>query len=262
MIKVHEYGNFSEFENFVKHNKELLNTSVNFKFDDNTSLKLRPIEAILMSEYNENSLIVVEIMLKNGANINTYYQNDTKNITTFFAMVASNRLPNEAKIKFAELFVKYGADLNLAQGVKNANLLDEAVFIRSLGLYEFFLKNKIETKDRLWYSTRWLNQSYNLHEYITLSKKQDKFSNEIINSQRFKEKKESFVKLLEIFLKYNDLSDQQDTLQQLLKEAVFANNIDAIKLFLQTPYQKEIKKMALEYAKSFGRDEIVNLVVD
>ena len=215
-----------------------------------------------MSEYNENSLIVVEIMLKNGADINTYYQDDPKNITTFFAMVASNRLPNEAKIKFAELFVKYGADLNLAQGVKNANLLDEAVFIRSLGLYEFFLKNKIETKDRLWYSTRWLNQSYNLYEYITLSKKQDKFSNEIINSQRFKEKKESFVKLLKIFLKYNDLSDQQDTLPQLLKEAVFANNIDAIKLFLQTPYQKEIKKMALEYAKSFGRDEIVNLVVD
>ena len=57
-------------------------------------------------------------MLRNGANINTYYQDDPKNITTFFAMVTSNTIPKEAKIKFAEAFIKYGANLNLPQGIK------------------------------------------------------------------------------------------------------------------------------------------------
>lgn len=85
-----------------------------------------------------------------------------------------------------------------------------------------------------------------------------------MNSQRYKERKENIVKLLKVFLKYNDLGDQQDTLPDFLKEIVFANNTEAIKLLLQkqTPYQKRIKELTLEYAKSFDRDEIVNLVKD
>lgn len=85
-----------------------------------------------------------------------------------------------------------------------------------------------------------------------------------MNSQRYKERKENIVKLLKVFLKYNDLGDQQDTLPDFLKEIVFANNTEAIKLLLQkqTPYQKKIKELTLEYAKSFDRDEIINLVKD
>lgn len=61
-------------ENLVKQNKELLDTPVNYKVDDNTTIKLRPLDWILMSQYNENSFKIIEILLQNGANINTYYQ--------------------------------------------------------------------------------------------------------------------------------------------------------------------------------------------
>lgn len=265
---MHQDGNVSEniskFENLVKENKELLNIPVNYKFLNNTTLKLRPLDWILMSEYNENSFKIIEILLQNGANINTYYQDDPNNFTIFYMLILNNKITNQDKVRLAELFVKYGADVNLPQGVKNAHLLDESVLASSLGLYEFFLKNKIETKDRLWHSTRWINQNYKLQDYVNLVKKQDDFSKEIMNSQRYKERKENIVKLLKIFLKYNDLSDQQDTLPDFLKEIVFANNTEAIKLLLQkqTPYQKRIKELTLEYAKSFDRDEIVNLVKD
>lgn len=74
------------------------------------------------------------------------------NFTIFYMLILNNKIPNQDKVKLAELFVKYGADVNLV-------------------------------------------------------KKQDDFSKEIMNSQRYKERKENIVKLLKVFLKYNDLGD-------------------------------------------------------
>lgn len=102
-------------ENLVKQNKELLDTPVNYKVDDNTTIKLRPLDWILMSQYNENSFKIIEILLQNGANINTYYQDDHNNFTIFYMLILNNKIPNQDKVRLAELFVKYGADVNLVK---------------------------------------------------------------------------------------------------------------------------------------------------
>lgn len=115
LLKTHQNGKLLEFENLVKQNKELLDTPVNYKVDDNTTIKLRPLDWILMSQYNENSFKIIEILLQNGANINTYYQDDPKNFTIFYMLVLNNKIPNQDKVRLAELFVKYGADVNLVK---------------------------------------------------------------------------------------------------------------------------------------------------
>ena len=68
---------------------------------------------------------------------------------------------------------------------------------------------------------------------------------------------------LEVFLKYNDLSDQDDkNLERVIRDIVFTNNIKATKILLNlnSPQHKKIIYGITEYAKKFNKNEILNLI--
>ena len=95
-----------------------------------------------------------------------------------------------------------------------------------------------------------------------MQKKQDEFSNKIINLPYYETQNKKMVKFLEIFLRYTDLSDQKDTLTYFVRDLVFSNNIEAVKMLLDfdTPHHEQVKFFVSEYAKFFDRKEILDLV--
>lgn len=259
-------GNISKLDNLIKQNIDILNTNLG-----NEQIKLIDLFVAFASlnEFNPNLLKIIEVLLQNGAKVNYFMPREFYPFTPLQAIFVLSDTKNDNKNKIADLFIKYGADINLTK--EDYYSLRLATSKDDMNMFEYFLIHKIDTKNKLWQSldifSATLYNNYALINYIfpdsPQGKLQDKISDKIINSKDFKSKQTKMTKYLKIFVKYNDLSNQDDkNLERIIRDIVFANNIEAVKILLNlnSPQKEKIVYGIKEYAKIYNRNEITNLI--
>ncbi|MDA3076987.1 ankyrin repeat domain-containing protein [Campylobacter sp. JMF_04 NA10] len=262
-------NDFYKFNKFAQNNKKTLN-QVFICNEDNEKFIFKVLDLILIyGNIDEKTFKIIEILVQNGAELNYYFLDKSfDKYTPLGLAIANPKISNEYKFKLVDLFVKHGADVNL-QTDKTANPLQDAIFDENIEIFEYLLKHKIDTTNKLWRGLSLLSPNMVAHkngddltEYITMQKTQDEFSNKIINLPYYETQNKKMVEFLEIFLRYTDLSDQKDTLTYFVRDLVFANNIEAVKMLLDfdTPQHEQVKFFVSEYAKFFDRKEILDLL--
>ncbi|MBQ3674521.1 MAG: ankyrin repeat domain-containing protein, partial [Campylobacter sp.] len=250
MVLAMENNDFSKFDEFVRSNKKILNQIFFYKEDGEKHIVKMLDLFLIFGNVNEKSFKIIEILVQNGVELNYYFLDKLfDKYTPLGLAIANPKISNEYKFKLVDLFVKHGADVNL-QTDKTANPLQDAIFDENIEIFEYLLKHKIDTTNKLWRGLSLLSPNMVAHkngddltEYITMQKTQDEFSNKIINLPYYETQNKKIVKFLEIFLRYTDLSDQKDTLTYFVRDLVFSNNIEAVKMLLDfdTPHHEQVK---------------------
>ena len=166
-------NDFTELNNAIKVNKEILN----FKVSENNFIDLMTLSIIMASNNSElnqkivlQNLKIIEILLQNGADANYIVPKDMDGFTLIEFVFASSigDDKNDNRFKVADLLIKYGADINTTAYYP----LNSAILKDDIKVFEYFLQQKINTKDKLWQSLEAFSATsyadYALKDYMFL----------------------------------------------------------------------------------------------
>ena len=108
-------GDFSGLDGVLKDSKELINIPISIRIDNNTTYYLRLLKTVLHTQkFSENLYSLLEALLRNGADPNLFRVDEKfKEFTPLYLITAREDFQTKDKIGLVDLFIKYGADINL-----------------------------------------------------------------------------------------------------------------------------------------------------
>ena len=118
-------------------------------------------EAIYATTYRSNAVLMIESLLKHGANPNVIYRRGRE--TPLIQLTNTSTLKNDALIEIASLLLKYGADINL-KNKKGVSALENIHFNYNEEFAIFLVKNNATINDKI--INRAMSSMYRLAEAI------------------------------------------------------------------------------------------------
>ena len=121
-------GDFSGLDGVLKDSKELINIPISIRIDNNTTYYLRLLKTVLHTQkFSENLYSLLEALLRNGADPNLFRVDEKfKEFTPLYLITAREDFQTKDKIGLVDLFIKYGADINLNNRNKHFDLINNA----------------------------------------------------------------------------------------------------------------------------------------